>query len=59
MLDTLPHSVLGMRWESSMVESSLLYNTGSLLLIAPIVFLYICLQRYFVESVQRSGITGI
>ncbi len=58
MLDKLPYSVLGDRWEGSIPETSLLNNTGSLLVIAPVVFLYICLQRYFVESVQRTGITG-
>ncbi|HKM17952.1 MAG: carbohydrate ABC transporter permease [Firmicutes bacterium] len=58
MLDKLPNSVLGMRWESSLPETSLLNNTGSLLLIAPLVILYIFLQKYFVESVQRTGITG-
>jgi len=50
--------VLGHYWEASMVEASLLNNTGGLLLIIPVVILYACLQRHFVESVQRSGITG-
>ena len=58
MLDKLPFSVLGDRWGSSMPETSLLNNTGSLLVIAPVVILYICLQRFFVESIQRTGITG-
>lgn len=58
MLDQVARSVLGQRWDSSMVESSLLRNTGSLLVLAPVILLYICLQRYFVESVQRTGITG-
>jgi multiple sugar transport system permease protein len=58
MLDKLPNSVLGMRWEASLPETSLLNNTGSLLLIAPLVILYVFLQRFFVESVQRTGITG-
>jgi len=58
MLNQLAYSVLGQYWADSMVEVSLLHNTGSLLLIAPIVLLYVCLQRYFVESIQRTGITG-
>jgi multiple sugar transport system permease protein len=57
-LSELAHSVLGHYWGASMVETSLLNNTGGLLLIIPVVILYACLQRYFVESVQRSGITG-
>lgn len=31
---------------------------GTLLSILPIVILYICLQRQFVESIEQSGITG-
>ena len=31
---------------------------GTLLSILPIVILYICLQKQFVESIERSGITG-
>jgi len=57
-LNELAHSVLGIYWEDSPAESSLLHNTGGLLMIAPVVILYVCLQRYFVESVQRSGIIG-
>ncbi|MFY9485259.1 MAG: carbohydrate ABC transporter permease [Bacillota bacterium] len=37
---------------------SLLNNAGSLLLIAPLVTLYIVLQRYFIESVERTGLVG-
>ena len=32
--------------------------SGTLLSILPIVILYICLQKQFVESIERSGITG-
>ena len=31
---------------------------GTLLSILPVVILYICLQKQFVESIERSGITG-
>lgn len=37
---------------------SLLDNAGSLLLIVPLVILYIALQRYFIESVERTGLVG-
>lgn len=37
---------------------SLLNNTGSLLVIAPLLVMYIFLQRYFVESVERTGLVG-
>lgn len=59
MLDGMARSVLGQYWDASPAEVSLLNNTGGLMLIAPVVLLYVCLQRYFVESVQRSGITGM
>lgn len=37
---------------------SLLNNTGSLLVIAPLLILYLFAQKYFVESIERSGLVG-
>ncbi|HAY97541.1 MAG TPA: carbohydrate ABC transporter permease [Ruminococcaceae bacterium] len=37
---------------------SIMNNTGILLLIFPLLILYLFLQRYFVESIERSGIVG-
>lgn len=37
---------------------SLLNNTGSLLFIAPVLLIYAFLQRYFIESIERSGLVG-
>lgn len=37
---------------------SILDNTGMLLFIAPLLILYAFLQRYFIESVERTGIIG-
>lgn len=37
---------------------TILNNTGTLLVIAPVLILYIFAQKYFVESVERSGIVG-
>jgi multiple sugar transport system permease protein len=37
---------------------SLLNNTGSLVVIAPLLILYIFAQKYFVESIERSGLVG-
>jgi len=36
----------------------LVKNAGELLFIAPIILLYMFAQRYFVESVERSGLIG-
>lgn len=38
---------------------SILNNAGSLLVILPLGILYIFMQRYFVEGIERSGITGM
>lgn len=38
--------------------SSMLNNTGSLMVIAPLIILYAFAQRYFVESIERSGLVG-
>jgi multiple sugar transport system permease protein len=37
---------------------SLINNAGMLLVILPLLILYILLQRYFVESIERTGIIG-
>jgi multiple sugar transport system permease protein len=37
---------------------SLINNAGMLMVILPLLILYIILQRYFVESVERTGIVG-
>ncbi len=38
--------------------ASLLNNTGSILLIAPLLLIYAVAQRYFIESVERSGLVN-
>ena len=38
--------------------ASMYTNVGSLMLVAPLVILYVVFQRYFVESVERSGMVG-
>ncbi|MEC0369177.1 carbohydrate ABC transporter permease [Paenibacillus chibensis] len=44
--------------EPDLVYQSMLLNTGVLLLTAPLIILYLFVQRYFVESVERTGIVG-
>ena len=34
-------------------------ESGFLLSIAPLLIMYIFLQRYFIEGVERSGLTGM
>ncbi len=37
---------------------SMLNNTGSIMVILPLIVIYVFAQRYFVESIERSGIVG-
>lgn len=37
---------------------AMVVDTGILLAIAPLILLYIVVQRYFVESIERTGIVG-
>ncbi|WP_454190704.1 carbohydrate ABC transporter permease [Paenibacillus sp. Marseille-Q7038] len=37
---------------------AMLVDTGILLAIAPLILLYLFVQRYFVESVERTGVVG-
>ncbi len=38
--------------------SSLINNAGMILVILPLLILYIFMQRYFVEGIERTGIVG-
>lgn len=38
--------------------ASQMNNTGSLLVILPLILLYLFCQKYFVEGIERSGIVG-
>lgn len=40
------------------VYISMLNNTGSLMVVLPLIIIYAFAQRYFVESIERSGIVG-
>lgn len=37
---------------------AMVVDTGILLAIAPLILMYIAVQRYFVESIERTGIVG-
>lgn len=60
-LDSLVFSASGLVTGGSMLTgqyASLINNTGMLLFMAPLLILYAFMQRYFIESVQRSGLVG-
>lgn len=44
--------------EPDPVYQSMLLNTGVLLMMGPLIALYLFVQRYFVESVERTGLVG-
>lgn len=45
-------------FDSDPLYVSMILNTGTLLVISPLVIMYFFVQRYFVESVERTGIVG-
>ena len=38
--------------------TSIIKNTASLIAVAPLLLLFIAVQKFFVESLERSGIVG-
>lgn len=63
----LPVNMLGLTGEAVNLEAGQNINpidrvrwlaTGSLLSLTPLIILYIFAQRYFVESIERTGIVG-
>ncbi len=58
MLNGLSRAVLGDQYLHAPVEASLVNNAGSFLLILPLLLLYSFLQKYFVESIERTGLVG-
>lgn len=41
-----------------MIEVSMLTNAGVLLILAPILIFFLVAQRFFIEGVERTGLTG-
>jgi multiple sugar transport system permease protein len=40
------------------IYNETIINTGGLMIIAPLVIVYLFGQRYLIEGIERSGITG-
>jgi len=58
---TIGHKLSSMTGGGDAVDPSylsMLVNTSVLLAIAPLIILYMLVQRHFVESVERTGIVG-
>ncbi|KAB8131010.1 carbohydrate ABC transporter permease [Gracilibacillus oryzae] len=62
-LSSLPHN-LSIQLEGGVATNkdpfymSMVQDTGILLAILPLIIIYLFVQRYFVESIERSGIVG-
>ncbi len=56
MLERLTSSFGGYQYSDEYI--SVIRNTGMLMFIVPLLFVYGFLQRYFIESVERTGIVG-
>lgn len=41
------------------VSLSMLTNAGALLIIAPLIILFLVAQRFFVQGIERTGLTGM
>ncbi len=62
-LSSLPHNLAlvlgaGSASESDPFYLSMVQDTGILLSILPLIVMYLFVQRYFVESIERTGIVG-
>jgi len=61
LLQALQGVALNVVKENNLLRSryaSLIRQTGMLLYIAPLLVLYAFMQKYFIESIQRTGIVG-
>jgi len=54
---TVPLSLVTSSAASNMVTTAV-YNTCGILILAPLLIMYIFLQKYIIQGIERSGITG-
>jgi multiple sugar transport system permease protein len=55
------NSQYNLPWANKAVEGTyiqLVNNAGMLLYVLPVLILYAFLQRYFVESIEKTGLVG-
>jgi multiple sugar transport system permease protein len=58
MLMSLPANFVAAMMTSNTLLTQMVVYAGVLLAIAPILTIYLFLQRFFVEGLERSGIVG-
>jgi multiple sugar transport system permease protein len=54
---TVPLSLVTSSAASNMVTTAV-YNTCGILILAPLLIMYLFLQKYIIQGIERSGITG-
>lgn len=54
---SVPES-LKMDYAGTELYNNAIRNTSLLMIVAPLVILYVFLQRYLVEGIERSGLTA-
>ena len=54
----LPMTLASLRRIIEGPQTTAVINAGSLMFVAPLLLLYALLQRYFVESINRTGLVG-
>ena len=54
---TVPLSLVTSSAASNMVTTAV-YNTCGILILAPLLVMYLFLQKYIIQGIERSGITG-
>jgi len=55
---SLQHLTGQYHWSISEEFKTIVNNTGMILFIIPLLLIYVFLQRYFIESIERTGIVG-
>jgi multiple sugar transport system permease protein len=55
----MPAKIQGFGYSFNFIMQHNLRNTATLLMILPLIPLYIATQKFFVEGIERSGLTGM
>ena len=60
MVQAMPNSLMSLKDKlpTYPMYESIVFNTASLLIMAPLVIIYLFCQRYLIQGIERSGIVG-
>ena len=57
IIKTIPKS-LDIDYAGKNLYEAAIYNTGGLMIIAPLIVMYLFCQKYLVQGIERSGLVG-